>query len=266
MSQTSNSQFNFRALVSVLSGFTLAAMAVTGLVMFFAPSCRVARDMSWTVWGYSKEQWTAIHVWFSIAFVIASAFHIYLNWTALCCYFKNKLREGFAFRPEWVIALMICCVIGLGTIYEMTPFSSLLTWKETFKRSEFGGGYRAGRIGRSAFGLSGSAAAGMESGQSCGMENSCQSCEKSQNLIQQPVKKDACIETQVQGPAASAAVFGMGQKTLKQYCAEQGVDLSWAISRLQSKGFKAGQTMTMREIADSASVHPRELRSILNPQ
>jgi hypothetical protein len=63
MSQAANGKFNYRAFVSVLAGFTFLAMAVTGLVMFFAPSCRIARDTSWAVWGYSKEQWTAVHVW-----------------------------------------------------------------------------------------------------------------------------------------------------------------------------------------------------------
>ena len=286
MSEKTNGQFNYRAFISVLSGFTFAAMAITGLVMFFAPSCRIARDTSWTVMGYSKEQWTAIHVWFSIAFVISSAFHIYLNWTALVYYFKNKMRQSFALRTEWIAALVICGVIGLGTIYEIAPFSSLVAWKETFKQSELGGGgqggYRAGRgVGRlsqSAFGLPGSTKAGSASCESyeqgttdscktatktCGLESSCQTSGQSQNVIQQPRKEDSCSQTQTQGPAASAAGFGIGQKTLNQYRDEQGVELSWAISRLHSKGFKASRTMTMREIADSTSVHPRELRVIL---
>ena len=140
MSQTANGQFNYRAFVSVLAGFTFAAMAVTGLVMFFAPSCRIARDTSWTVWGYGKDQWTAVHVWFSIAFVIASAFHIYLNWVTLTNYFKTRLHQGFAFRTEWIAAVVICGVIGLGTLYEVAPFSLLTAWKETFKRAEGGSG------------------------------------------------------------------------------------------------------------------------------
>jgi len=252
MSEKTNGQFNYRAFVSVLSGFTFGAMAVTGLVMFFAPSCRIARDTSWTIWGYSKEQWTAVHVWFSLAFVISSAFHIYLNWASLTCYFKSKLHKGFAFRTEWIAALVICGVIGLGTIYEVAPFSSLVVWKETFKHSESGQGaggqgYRtgrgAGRLGQSTFDMPASTTAVRVSAQDSeqGITGSC-------------------------GTAVSATGFGMGQKTLRQYCTEQGVELSWAISRLQSKGFTARETMTLRQIADSAGVHPRELRSILQSE
>jgi len=285
MSEQTNGKFSYRAFVSVLAGFTFAAMAVTGLVMFFAPSCRIARDTSWTVWGYSKEQWTAVHVWFSIAFVAASAFHVYMNWACLTSYFKNKLRQGLALRTEWIAPLVICGVIGLGTIYEVAPFSSLTAWKETFKRAEGGSGaggqgWRGGRAapqqGQSYFASPASSTAGSSCGLECeeGTTGSCETATKScsaeaacdqnsqpRNLTQQQV--GACAETQVQGPAASAAGYGIGQKTLGQFCAEQGVELSWAISRLQSKGFAVRQTMTIREIADSEGVHPRELRSLL---
>ena len=206
MSEKTNGKFNSRAFISVLAGFTFFAMAATGLVMFIAPSCRIARDISWTVWGGSKEQWTAVHVWFSIAFVIAAALHIYLNWTALTGYFKRRLHQGLALRTEWVAALAICAVIGLGTLYDVAPFSSLVSWKETFKYNEAGGG--AGGQGW----------------------------------------RDGA---------------GMGQKTLRQFCQDEGIELSWAISRLQSDGFKVSETMTMREIADGAGMHPSALRSRL---
>ncbi len=274
MSQTTNGKFNYRAFVSVLSGITFLAMAVTGLVMFFAPSCRIARDTSWAVGGYSKEQWTAVHVWFSIAFVAASAFHIYLNWACLTSYFKAKLHQAFALRPEWVSALVICGVIGLGTIYEVAPFSSLTAWKETFKRGEGGSGaggqgWRGGRAslqeGQNYFASpSSSTASSCETSQkSSGGQGACDSPAQSQNATQQQGQGGTCTETQTQRPAAGPAGYGIGQQTLGQFCAEQGIELSWAISRLQSKGFTAKQTMTMREIADSAGVHPRELRTLL---
>ena len=111
MSNNTKKSFNKRAFVSVLSGFAFVLMAVTGLVLFFAPSCRIARDTSWIIWGHDKDQWVAVHVWFSIAFTVASLFHTYLNWSALINYFRTKLKQGLAFRAEWVSALVICCII-----------------------------------------------------------------------------------------------------------------------------------------------------------
>ena len=53
-------------------------------------------------------------------------------------------------------------------------------------------------------------------------------------------------------------------KTLREFCDDEGIDLSWAVEQLCGAGFTAKETMTMREIADEFSVHPSELRSILN--
>lgn len=92
--------FNLRAFTSVLAGLSFALMTITGVVLFFAPACRIARDTSWAVWGHDKDQWVSIHIWLSIAFVIASFVHVYLNWAALISYFKSKIHKGWAFRVE----------------------------------------------------------------------------------------------------------------------------------------------------------------------
>jgi cytochrome b subunit of formate dehydrogenase len=97
MGNSAKESFNLRAFASVFAGLSFVLMAVTGLVLFFAPSCRIARDTSWAVWGHDKEQWVAVHVWLSIACITASLIHIYLNWTALTNYFKDKVRKGLAF-------------------------------------------------------------------------------------------------------------------------------------------------------------------------
>ena len=64
-----------------------------------------------------------------------------------------------------------------------------------------------------------------------------------------------------QGQGANAP--GMGQMTLSEFCQNEGVELTWAILRLRNEGLAAEGTMTIREIADGAGVHPRELRGIL---
>lgn len=283
MAEKTGKSFNRRAFVSVLTGFSFLLMAVTGLVLFFAPSCRMARDTSWTVWGQSKEQWVAVHVWFSTAFVVASIFHLYFNWTPLVNYFKARVRKGFAFRMEWISALVICGVIYAGTICDAAPFSSLIAWKETFKHGTsdagaHGRGWRgraAGQQGQNHLGAS----ANNLSDHTCSVE-----CEGTQN--------DTCNEAfehtdtaesghgencehhqagihegaQAQVPYRGRGGAGMGQKTLKQFCNEEGIELSSAIMRLKNEGYTVRETMTMREIADSKGMHPRELRIILQPE
>jgi hypothetical protein len=237
MAETTGKSFNRRAFISVLTGLSFIVMAVTGLALFFAPSCRIARDTSWSVLGYDKDQWVAVHVWFSITFVVAALFHIYCNWTALICYFKAKIRRGFAFRVEWIAALLLCGLVYAGTIFEAPPFSSLMAWKETFKR-EGSGGYGRGKQGWA-----------------------------QQSMIEPGISEPSLLgmheEELTHKPQRESRQFGMGQKTLKQFCNEEKIELSWAISRLKNEAYTARDTMTMREIANSKGVHPRELRNIL---
>ncbi|MHC4174526.1 MAG: DUF4405 domain-containing protein [Planctomycetota bacterium] len=242
MSNKTKKLFNFRAFVSVLAGFSFVLMTVTGLVLFFTPSCRAARETSWVFWGHDKDQWVAVHVWFSIAFVVASLIHIYLNWTSLINYFKTKLQQRLAFRAEWISALVICGTIYAGTVYEEAPFSSLIAWKETFKQCGSGEGKQGRRFGQTGMGV---------------LESQFTSGVKEQGL-------DTCWgEDHAQQQIGRQAGRGTGQKTLRQFCNDERIELSWALSRLRNEGFTDRETMTMREIADGAGIHPRELRAVL---
>jgi len=239
MTQITGKSFNRRAFVSVLVAFSFILMTITGLVLFIAPACRIARDTSWSVFGFDKDQWIATHVWFSTAFVIASAFHIYLNWKALINYFKSKIQKSFAFRAEWIVALVLCVFVLAGTIFEVPPFSSLMAWKETFKHEGSGpGGHGQGRGGQ---------------GRGIGIASG----------VKEPAQVGVHEEEHTQELHQGRGRSGMGQKTLKQFCEEEGIELSWALSRLRNEGFTARETMTMREIADSKWIHPRELRNVL---
>ena len=49
----------------------------------------------------------------------------------------------------------------------------------------------------------------------------------------------------------------------KQYCSGAGVDLEGTVEKLRAAGMKAEATMTLRDLADSGGVHPREIRPLL---
>lgn len=249
MAESMKKSLNLRAFASVFAGLSFILMTVTGLVLFFAPSCRIARETSWTVWGHSKDQWSAIHIWLGIAFVFASFIHVYLNWTALINYFKSKVRKGWAFRVEWFAALIICVVLYAGSALGVTPFSSLMAWKETFKNgaSEAGWAWRGGRLAY--------------------QHAEIQTSYSEQTLVSgEPTSNEShenCEQTGRGGYGPGRVGAGMGRKMLKQFCSDEGIELTWAISQLKNQGVTARETMTMREIADALGVHPRELRVVL---
>lgn len=266
MGREAKRPFNRRKFVSVFAGFSFVMMALTGLWMFFAPSCRVARDTSWVVWGHSKEDLEAVHVWFGTVFVIAAAYHIYLNWAALKNYFKTKVGEGIGLRTEWVAALLICLAVYVGTVRTVWPFSSLIEWHETYKHGVSGGqsehGYRGGGDGRDSARL-GSGYGDINTGDVGGQANEDRGCSHDETEDTSATQRGRGMQGGGQGQGANAPRRGMGQMTLSELCRSEGVELTRAIARLQNMGFVAQGTMTLREIADGFGVHPRELRDIL---
>ncbi|MBW7992237.1 MAG: DUF4405 domain-containing protein [Planctomycetes bacterium] len=135
MEKNSKIQFNWRAFFSVLSALSFIGMVFTGVILFVVPPGRIANWTGWTIIGLTKHQWIGLHDWFSIIFVAASVFHVYLNWKPLVSYFKNKVSKAFALRIEWAFALVICCVVFICTLGDIKPFSSLLVWNENIKHS-----------------------------------------------------------------------------------------------------------------------------------
>ena len=64
-----------------------------------------------------------------------------------------------------------------------------------------------------------------------------------------------------QGPGGAGR--GFGRMTLEEYCTEAGLDLSVAVRKLKDAGFEVEPNMTIRAMADSAGVHPSEIRTVL---
>lgn len=110
-------------------------LAFTGCILFVTPPGRVANWTGWTILGFSKHEWGALHVIFGIVFVVCSGFHIWLNWKPLINYFKSRATRRFAFRPEWAVALVICGVVFAGTQAGIPPFSTIMDFNETIKES-----------------------------------------------------------------------------------------------------------------------------------
>ena len=135
MGKEINKHFNWRAFASVLTALSFIAMTFTGVILFVVPPGRIANWTGWTIMALTKGQWIALHDWFCLVFVAGSILHVYLNWKALVSYFKSKVGKAFALRTEWLLALMICVGVFVGTLRNVAPFSSLMNWNQAIKRS-----------------------------------------------------------------------------------------------------------------------------------
>jgi len=314
MSEEKRKMFNWRAFVSVLTALSFIGMAFTGVILFVVPPGRIANWSGWTLLALTKHQWIGLHDWFSIIFVVASVFHVYLNWKLFVSYFKSKVSKAFALRAEWALALVVCIAVFFGTLGDVAPFSSLLVWNENIKHSwdspqqrapiphaelltltelaeqvrdvdletmltnlkangievestdvvlgelaesynmtparlynialgqtrpgkGYGGPGQGGRQGQGGHGAGGPGGG------------------SSQHTVTQA---DIGAEH-----ARGGAVRGIGQMTLKEYCSQMGLDVNKAVEKLQGAGFKASPDITIRVIADTAGVHPSQIRTLL---
>jgi hypothetical protein len=278
-------RFNVRAFLSVLAALSFLAMSVTGVVLFVMPPGRVAYWTGWKMLALTKDQWDALHIWFSLIFMVAALLHLYLNWPCFLSYFRSKIRKAFALRSEWTMALVLCGVVGWGTLAQVRPFSSLLIWDQALKRGWDTPTGRApiphaelmtlSELAEKTEGLEIDAM--VKNLQAAGIEVQpldavLGDLAKQAGLT--PMRLYAVATGQSIAPRAGGGRganrlgqqqggYGIGRLTLRQYGQRQNVDLEKAVQKLREKGFTATPEMTLREIASTGGIHPSALRDIL---
>ena len=278
-------RFNWRAFVSVTTALSFVAMSVSGVVLFVTPPGRVAHWTGWTMLALTKDQWAGLHIWFSLIFMIAAAVHLYLNWRSFLRYFRHKVRKAFALRSEWMLALLLCGIVGWATLAEVKPFSSLLTWNEAIKRGWETPAEQApiphaelmtlSELARQMDGLD--IESTVQNLQAAGID--VQSPDvvlgdlaKQAGMTPMQVYTVATGQSSAPGAAGGRGAsrqgqqqggYGIGRMTLHQYCEQQNIDLETTIQKLRQRGFKAEADMTIRDVAATGGVHPSAMRDIL---
>ena len=317
MSKDTNKQFNWRAFVSVLTALSFIGMTFTGVILFVVPPGRIANWTGWTLLALTKHQWSGLHIWFSFIFVVASAFHVYLNWKPFVSYFKNKVSKAFALRAEWALALVVCAAVSLGTLGDVRPFSSLVAWNESIKHSWDRSEQRApiphaelltftelakqiGDVDLETM-LANLKARGIEvNSPDVVLGDLAEACNMTPSRLYDIALGQASPGRGRGGPRQGGGRHGQGSRgaagpssgrgqhaatqadagadndlgergrgfgwmTLKEYCDQMGLDVKTAVQKIEDAGFKAGPDMTIRGIADTAGVHPSQIRSLLEP-
>jgi hypothetical protein len=289
MSEETRKQFNWRSYISVLTALSFIGMTFTGIILFFVPPGRVVNWTGWTMLTLTKHQWVGLHDWFSIIFVIASIFHLYLNWKPFVGYFKNKVTRAFSLRVEWALATITCIAVFICTVVGVKPFSSLLAFGESIKQSWDSPWQRAPIPHAELLSLTELAEKTPEVAletmltnlRTKGIEAESSNVilgklAKAYNMTPAKLYEIALGQTATgksgggrhgqvvaDGGHNGGSGHGFGRMTLKQYCEEMDLDLNTAIKKLKEAGFTVGTDLTIRDIADSTGAHPSEIHTIL---
>lgn len=268
------SSFRPRGLVAfvVFGGF--AVMTITGLILFITPPGRVAYWTDWALLGLEKTDWTAVHIVFSLLFVLAGVIHLVLNWKPFRHYLLDRIAGHMNLRAESMIATAAVGVILVGTLFGAPPFSWIIGLNETLKESWSAAGWAEPPFGHAedvslkVLGLrtAREPRAMLEALRDAGyrVESPGQRVEDiaDANGVT-PALLWAAITERVPAAVPEPATDGMtaeevelkyagtglGQKTLAEIAETTGVPLETALARLQAAGIDAAADHKMKAVA-----------------
>jgi hypothetical protein len=128
-------KFKFRAFTALVVLWSFIVENVTGIVLYIVPPGRIAHWTNWKLWGFTKDQWAALHTIFGYIFLIFAVIHIYYNWKPIMNYLKQKIKYGLRVRKELAVSLIITILVFVATAVSIPPFSTVMDFGEKMKNS-----------------------------------------------------------------------------------------------------------------------------------
>lgn len=132
MVDQSTNRFRLRAFTSLTLAAAFSVVAISGLVLYIAPACGVARRLGWTVCGLAKDTWSDLHVTVALLFVVVCLVHALSNLRPLV-YLRRRVGSGWVLRRELGTAVLVIAVVLLGTVLSVPPFSAVAGLSERCK-------------------------------------------------------------------------------------------------------------------------------------
>jgi len=128
--------FSWRAFISFGLLYSFIVIFITGIILYLSPAGRIAHWINWKLFGFSKEEWQAIHTIFSFTFVILSIFHLFsINWKVFISYLKSKTKQGLNKKRELFLSSFFTILFFFGIIYSTPPFSTIMDFGEYLTES-----------------------------------------------------------------------------------------------------------------------------------
>ncbi|MCD4748441.1 MAG: DUF4405 domain-containing protein [Thermoanaerobaculales bacterium] len=272
-------KFNFRSLISLTLLWMFLALLVSGVVLYIAPSGRIAHWTDWALLGLTKEQWQAVHTLASLVFLVGGLFHLLdLNRRVIWNYLKRSRRPDSPFRMSLLASVVLSITVLAGAVVGLPPFSFVTglgewvteSW-ETPQRSapaphaeEWPLRQAVETLGidpegaRTALEAAGFTVQGSDQTlREMADENG------SSPVILYQVLAVAQPGGGRRAGSAESPSRGLGRKSLSDVAQEIGIGCDEAIARLQAQGIEAQAGDSLRELAKRYERSPAELWRVL---
>lgn len=269
----------FRRIVS-LSLFMIGSLLLTtSAILYITPHGRVAYWAGWTLWGFSKDQWAALHMNLGLLFVIAGALHTYLNWRPITIYLKNRSRRLVLFTGEFAVTVVVTILALVLTSLALPPMQWVQDLNEALKDSA------SERYGEPPYGhaelstlqtltrrMDINLDLAIERLQQAGYEvegpeATLIEIADAHEVTPQVVFEAMQPEPEQAGSGAPAMPSipapGLGKKLLADLCDEFALDLNGMIEVLAGTGIETAGDETLKDIADRHETSPSEIYEII---
>jgi len=106
--------------------FTFLLGVITGIVLYIMPHGRIAYWNDWRLLGLNKDQWEALHIVFTFLMVFLGIFHLFINW---------KIFKKYIFTKQFICILGITVILAFLAIKNLPPVSYVIKLEESIKTS-----------------------------------------------------------------------------------------------------------------------------------
>ncbi len=266
--------FSWRVFISFGLFIAIFVMLVSGVILYISPPGRVANWTDWKMIGLTKRGWQNQHIIFGFAFLLLSLFHLFfINWKAFLSYLKSKTVEGLKSPGELVSIIVLSSVFGVGTYFNIQPFSAVIrfgneisnSWERTETRAPVPHAelMTLAELSQQP-GLGGDPDALVSKLATAGLtvtspKQTIAGIAKANGMTAEKVYAfiaPADRQHKIQGE-------GFGKKTLKQIADEAEISPASLQLALRQKGIQAETDTPVRKIAENNKLEMGELRKLL---
>ena len=263
---------HLRRIISLFLLLGAAFLLITSLILYISPAGRVAYWSEWRLLGFTKSQWTSLHVNLGLFLLVAAGLHVYYNWKAIVAYLKNHAKQIVVFTGDFVVAALLGLVILVGTHYGVLPFGWIQSLNEHFED------VASSRYGEPPYGHA----------ELSTLETFSRRLDLDLSKSIERLKEKGFVEVDPKATLADIAAAnqitpqtlfnamqgpqdqsegglskipppGTGKINLTDLCEKHGLDIEHILTRLSAVGLKASPEQTLKEIADQNGSSPGEI-------
>ncbi len=264
-----------RKITSLTSFLSFAITLITSVVLYITPHGRVAYWSDWTFWGLSKTQWSDIHITVGLLFLIASLFHIWLNWNPILAYMKNKARELVVFTKPMIVSVVLTLFVLAGTLFHLPPMQQVLDFSEHIKEGHIAtygnppyGHAELSKLTTFCAHMGFAPDKAVQALRAAGYTNALSPDTRLVDLAHANGVTPQQLYVAMRDALAAADPFaalpatppeGLGRTKLADVCKNFGLPLRKTLHKLDAGGMKATADMTLKEIAARNGIPPRDV-------